>query len=118
MILGVELQFGWDRGRKRDLHEIHQIKIPEKPQTDQAWRSRMKSERPLHPIALQEWFAPRNLFEDFSRKVFSFEQHAKLRLVERRIVEKCEEHIGRRMMQKGREFFARGDACAFARMFD
>src|SRR5437773_1246888 len=45
LILGVELQFDWNRGRKRNLDEIHQIKIPEKPQTDQAWRSRMKSER-------------------------------------------------------------------------
>src|SRR6266704_5549841 len=118
LILGVELQLRGYSRRKRDLNEIHQIKITEKPQADQTRRARMKSERPLHPIALQEWFAPRNLFEDSSRKVFSFEQHAKLRLVERRIVEKCEEHIGRRMMQEGREFFARGNACAFTSVFD
>src|SRR5258708_19500925 len=74
----------------------------------------MKSQRMVRPVDLEQRFASRHLLEYLSRNIFSFQQLANMRFVEGRIVEQCEEHIHRGMMQENGKFFASGDERAFA----
>src|SRR5260370_37128157 len=86
-------------------------------QADQARCPRMKGERALHTVALEQMFAPRHLLENFSRNIFSFEQQAELGLVERRIIEQCEEHVGSSVVKQPGKLLAGGDERALAIWF-
>ena len=114
LFFGVALQFRRDSGRKRQLNEIHQIEVANQPESKQARPARMKTESALDPIAFEERLALPRFFENYSGKIFSFEQQTKLRFVERGIVKQGQEHVCRRMMQKRGQFIAGGDARAFA----
>jgi len=54
----------------------------------------MKAQGALDAITLQERLALADFFENLARKVFSFEEQAKVRLVKRGIVEQSEENLG------------------------
>lgn len=116
LILGVKFQFRGNTGRKRDLHQVHQIEIAQEAQADQTQRSRMKREGALDPVTFEQVFAAPHLFQNFSREVFSFQEKAELRFIERRIIQKREEHIRGRVVKQPGELFARGDKCALARI--
>jgi hypothetical protein len=73
----------------------------------------MKSQQSLHPVALDQKFAPRHLLKNFSWEVFSFQKQTDMCFVEGWIVEKREEHIRRGMMQENGKLFASGDERAF-----
>jgi len=90
-------------GQNRNLHQVHQIEVAEKPQAGQARRP--ADEKPAHVsrVALQQRLTARHFLENFFREVFSFQQQADMRFLKGRIVEKREEHIGRGMMQRERQ---------------
>jgi hypothetical protein len=75
----------------------------------------MKRQRPFYTVAFQQRFPPPYFLEDFSRQVFSLEQQADLRFVQRRIIEQREQHVGRMIVQQSGKLFASSDERAFAR---
>jgi hypothetical protein len=113
LIFRVALQFRGNSRQNRNLHQVHQVQVAEKPQTYQPWRSRMKRQRSLHPVALEQGFAPGHFIENLYAKILSFQQQANVRFLKGRIVEERLEHIRGRMMQQNGKFLPRSDERAF-----
>src|SRR6266850_4441491 len=74
----------------------------------------MKRQRPLHPVILQQMFAPPHFIQNFARQIFSFEQQTKFRFIERGIVQQRHQHVRRRIVQECRKLLAGSDQCAVA----
>jgi hypothetical protein len=110
LILGVALQFPGRAGQERELHQVHQIKLAEETQAGEVRGVGMKGEGALDTIVFEKGLAARNLFEDFSRKVFALEKQAQLCFIECGIVEEGEQNVGGGMVQESREFIAGGSA--------
>ena len=108
MLFGVALQFGGNTGQYRNLYEVHQEEITEQSQADQPRRPRMKRQRPFHSVTFQQRFPAAYFFENFSRQIFSLEQQADLRFVQRWILEQREQHFRRRMVHQPSKLFASG----------
>jgi hypothetical protein len=114
LIFGVALELGGNARQERDLHKIHKVEITNQPQADEPRRTRVKRQATLHAVALQERFAARYFLKNFPGKVFPLKQQTKLCFLQRRIIQKREQHIRRRMMQERGKFFAGGDERPFA----
>src|SRR5690348_10586743 len=114
LLLRVAFQFCRNRGGKSKLDQIHQIEVANQTECSETRTAGMKAERFLDAITLEQRLALADLFEDFAGEIFSFQEQAELRFVERRIVEQREENIRGRMMQERGEFIAGGHARAFA----
>jgi len=93
-------KFPVNRGLHADLHQIEHVEVAQEPHTGQARRMRMRHKRPFYPIALQERLAPRNLLENPIGKLFALEQQAEMRLVEGGMIEKREQCLLSRIVQK------------------
>ena len=87
LLLGVALEFGGYRRRKSKLNQVHQIEVADQAECYEAWTARMKAQRALDAIALEQRFALAHLFEDFTGKIFPLHEQAKMGLVESGIVE-------------------------------
>ena len=99
LILRIPFQLRGNARQQRKLHEIHQVKIAQQSQRDEPRRPRMKRQRLLHAVILQQGLAPRHFFENFRRQIFSLQQHAQLRFLERRIIEQRQQHVRVGMVQ-------------------
>ncbi len=73
----------------------------------------MKTDSALDAVALQQWFALANFFENFAGEIFSFEKQTKVGFIQRRIIEQRQEHGCRRVMQQRAKLIAGGDTRAF-----
>jgi hypothetical protein len=114
LILRVALQFRGGTRQKSKLYKVHQVKLTEEAQAGEARAVRMKRESALDPIIFDQRLAARNLFENFGREILAIEKQAELRLIERGIIEECEEHVRGGMMQEHGEFITAGGASALA----
>ncbi len=114
LIFSVALELRGNSGQNRYLHKIHQVQVAQQPQAHQSRRPRMKRQRLLYPIALEQWLPPRHLLKHFRRQAFPLQYQANMRFVERRIVKQREDHFRGRVMQQNGQFFARSDERAFS----
>lgn len=114
LILGVAFQLRGGTGKKSELHQVHEIKLPEQTQAGEARAVRMKGESALDAIVFDQWLAARNLLENFGREILAIEKETELRFIERGIIEEREEHVRSGMMEEHGELMAGGDASALA----
>src|SRR5580693_7934822 len=106
LVLRVPFQLRGNSRQKRELHEVHQVKIAQQSQSYEPRRARMKRQRPFDAVILQKRLAPCNFFQNFCREVFSFEQHAKLRFLKRGIVEQREQNLRVGVVKQRRQLVA------------
>jgi len=118
VLLGVALEFGGSRRRQRILNEVHQVEVAQKAQANHARGTGMKNQGALHGVAFQECFSPGDIFDNLRRQIFSREQQAEERIVERGIFEKGEKNLCRWVVEKRLQFFAGGESRAVALLFE
>jgi hypothetical protein len=93
-------EFGVSRRLQANLHQIEQVEVAQKAHAYQARRMRMRYERSLHAIALQERLAPRNLFQNSLGEFFALQEQTEVRLIESGMIEKREQYIFSRVVQE------------------
>ena len=103
-ILGLASQFGVNGREQAHLHQIKKVEFTQEAHADQARHARVDRKGALHAVAFQKGLATREFFEELTGELFAFEEQADMALVESRIVEKRQEHVGARVMQKHGEF--------------
>lgn len=93
------------------MHQVEQIEFAQEAHADQARRVRVNRERAFDTVAFQKHLAARDFFEKFARKLSSFEEQAEVAFVESRIIEKRQEHVRARVVQKCGDFLGTRGSC-------